>query len=45
MVGSIAKYAGVEVKEWEKAHMADAVTVMQAMHMDAVSAAADAATE
>ena len=45
MVGSIAAYAGVDAKVWEKTHMADAVTVLQAHHMDAVSAAADAATE
>jgi hypothetical protein len=45
VVGSIAAYAGVDVKDWEKAHMPDAVTVLQANHMDAISAAANAATE
>lgn len=45
VIGSIAVYAGVDAKDWEKAHMADAVSVLQTHHMDAVSAAAGAATE
>ena len=45
MIGSIAAYTGMDAKDWEKAHMADAVSVLQAHHMDAIAAAADAATE
>ena len=37
--------AGVDVKDWERDHMTDAVTVLQSHHMDAISAAASAATE
>jgi hypothetical protein len=45
VVGSIALHAGVDLKDWERDHMADAVNVLQSRHMDAISAAASAATE
>ena len=45
MVGQIAAQAGMDTKEWEKDHMADAVTILQSHYMDAISAAANAATE
>ena len=35
----------MDTKEWEKDHMADAVTILQSHYMDAISAAANAATE
>ena len=45
VVGQIAAQAGMDTKEWEKDHMADAVTILQSHYMDAISAAANAATE
>ena len=45
VTGSIAAMRGDDIKDWERTHMTDAVEVLQAHHMDAVAAAADAAME